>query len=139
MSEEDRSAGPAVSKQNDEEIARYLALRPWEYFDLERLELEPPLTYLRSGTKQDRVLRIILRSPSTGARLVLAFFGVEQLRFQTDGYFMFHLNITSIRDRHWERLKYIVHEEEEDTLRFYCERFESAMQVVADEIDEAAT
>lgn len=72
----------------------------------------------------------MLRSPGTRGRLILAFFGVEQLRFQTDGYFPFYLNITSIRDRHWERLKYIVHEEEEeeDTLRFYCERFEAAMQ-----------
>jgi hypothetical protein len=98
-------------------IAHYLALHPWDYYDLERFEFVPPLAYLvtaTTGTGQG----LALRAPATAGRLTLTFFGVEQLRFRPDGDICFHLSITSIRDRQWERLKYLVHEEEHDTLRF---------------------
>jgi hypothetical protein len=126
MSEETHAA---VDSQRDEAIAHYLALHPWDYYDLERIEFVPPLAYLVTATPgagQDRELRLALRAPATAGRLTLTFFGVEQLRFEPQGDICFHLSITSIRDRQWERLKYLVHEEEHDTLRFYCAQFEAA-------------
>ncbi len=126
MSEEIHAA---VDSLRDEAITHYLALHPWDYYDLERFEFVPPLAYLvtvTTGTRQDRELRLALRAPATAGRLTRTFFGVEQLRFEPDGDICFHLSITSIRDRQWERLKYLVHEEEHYTLRFYCARFEAA-------------
>jgi hypothetical protein len=48
----------APESQEDEAIVRYLALRPWEYYDLERLEFEPPLAYLATPTRESSVLRV---------------------------------------------------------------------------------
>ncbi len=84
----------------------------------------------------DVALHVTLRRPLSSDPmmpvLALSFYDVDQLRFTPSRFLPVYLDISSIRDRGWERLRYVVHEEEEDRLHFFCVRFEARLADSAD-------
>lgn len=108
----------------DDAVAQYVALNPAAYSELELFELRQPMSV--GGRSPETSLRIILRSGHfTGnSRLALTFHGIAELHLEAGAYSqLIQLEIISIRDRGWQQLNYLVHETENDVLRFYCQMF----------------
>jgi len=126
MSSGEAKGRPGAAGDEDEAIASYQALRPRAFTHLERFALVQPAT-----PGADVALHVTLRRPLSSDPmmpvLALSFYGVDQLRFTPSRFLPVYLDISSIRDRGWERLRYVVHEEEEDRLRFFCVRFEARL------------
>jgi len=116
-------------------INRYWSLKPLDFTELEQFTVFQPLPSARG--QPENTVYIVLRSRRRDPkeRLHLRFFGVDQLSLKVGAYaYLSMLEIISIQDRHWERLKFSVHETENDSLRFYCEDFEAQIQIETEEI-----
>jgi hypothetical protein len=121
----------------DDETRTYMSLNPWRFNEVVCLEIR------QSPPQQDRqiglTVGILLRPSNTDgpdtSRLHLVFHEVVDMRLEARAYFQLtQIEIFSIRDRGWERLNYLVHETEEDFMRFYCHRFEA--RLVAGDADK---
>jgi hypothetical protein len=63
-------------------------------------------------------------------RLILLFFGVRELKFNQPSlslHKMSLIEIDDIDDRQWEGINYRVKESEEDSMSFYCQRFDAVI------------
>ena len=123
--------------EEDNEIRHYMSLNPWRFNEVISLEIRqsPP----RPGRQIGLTVGILLRPSNTDgpdtSRLQRVFHEVVDMRLEARAYFQLtHIEIFSIRDRGWERLNYLVHEIEEDFMRFYCHRFEA--RLVAGDAEE---
>ena len=113
----------------DQQIEKFYSLKPSQFSTLVKLELEqilsleaPPVLSLkielRSENKQDK------------HSLILLFIGVQELRLKSlrSLYQILSLKITSIWDRQWEDINYEVKENEDDSLFFFCNNFQTQIQ-----------
>jgi len=122
---------------DDDAIRHYMALNPWRFNELVSLEIHQQAP--RITNSQGFTVRIILRpsDDTTPTRLHLVFYHVVDMRLNPGGYMqLMQTEIISIRDREWEQLNYLVHETEDDVMRFYCHHFEARLAPANDEEDE---
>jgi hypothetical protein len=106
----------------DDDSAHYLSLSPHDYYAVERLEVVQ--VHPRNSPDKLEVKIVFGKGLQGTPHLVLTFSGVTECRFQSTSLIQFvSLQITSIRDRHWEGLHYIVHDAENDDLYLLCDTF----------------
>jgi hypothetical protein len=116
----------------DVKIEHYYALKPIRFPVLAKLELYQEVPPRQSPS--DLSLEIELRSGKNtdSSRLCLSFSGVVSLRLVPSSSFVQFpfLEIRSIRDRHWENLRYEVEDIESNTLSFFCKDFDATLKEV---------
>jgi hypothetical protein len=114
----------------DVKIEHYYALKPIRFPVLAKLELYQEAPPRQSPS--DLSLEIELRpgKNTDSSRLCLSFSGVVSLRLVPSSSFVQFpfLEIRSIRDRHWENLRYEVEDTEGNTLSFFCKDFEVTLK-----------
>jgi hypothetical protein len=110
------------SSNTDSQIEHYWLLRPTQFSRLGRIELVQ-----RFGDDMGQDLALELRSgdPTTTRRLVMTFSSIGELLFSPGSWSVIpvYLEITSIRDRHWENANYRVSDSEHIDFSFYCQEF----------------
>ena len=117
----------------DELVDHYWSLRPtlFNVLDVMRLHQRKLDEDAPVRLELELVLRLFEQENDDRERLHLVFFGVTDLKFSGTGLVVFPLlEIFSIRDFQWERLKYRVKEIENGELSFYCESFTATLEVV---------
>lgn len=119
-----------MTKNNDTDsaISHYYSLKPITFYWVERLDIRQ--------TSPDDYYELTLEmemrhmDPQDKRRLLLKFDGVVNLRLtppQRMVLSMTQLEISSIKDMHWEGLKYSVKEVEDETISFLCHSFSASI------------
>lgn len=117
--------------EQDELVAHYWSLKPLRFTELECFELWYP--FRNEGERPTSALSIVLRPGGEieYPKLALHFIGVAELHLLADIHTQLpQIEISSVRDRGWEGLHYLVHETDSDRLRFYCDSFDA--RIVSD-------
>jgi hypothetical protein len=111
-----------------EKIERYHSAHPLRFPILGDMAIEQVATYSEPARRLDMTIR--LRSERGDQWLTLKFYGVQELVLRQPTLTEIRvsaLELTSIRELHWENLKYKVRESEENIFSFYCSDFDVDM------------
>ncbi|HVK04936.1 MAG TPA: hypothetical protein VM490_15775 [Armatimonadaceae bacterium] len=120
---------------SDHAIDHYHALKPTEFPRLGRIELTQRFD---PDAGQDLTLELWPRE-GCARRLLLTFENVRDFRFAPGAWSQIpvHLEITCIRDRQWDAVRYRVTDCEHLDFAFYCERLHAELSDGADDERDA--
>jgi hypothetical protein len=117
-------------KPDDEEIDKYLSLKPFSFDFLERFELQQHEifedTYSSIYTLSVELWLCQVSTDEPHPQLRLLFGEVQKLNFQPSFPLTLRLRIRSLRQDQWEYLRYAVSDDDAG-LSFYCRSFEASL------------
>jgi hypothetical protein len=115
---------------SDKSIEAYYALKPNLFPTLVRLEMRQEQNFM--DDTPILVLNIELRPKSfqDSQRLLLMFFDVSGLKLTPPDMSLLQfmdIEISSIREQQWEKIRYTVREIEDDAIEFRCAKFSASI------------
>lgn len=114
---------------SDPLVAQYYSLKPFNFHDVERIEVRQTTSDEGYTTFLDMEVRHI--NLEENRRLFLTFNGVLNLRLTPPMRMVIQiitLEVRSIKERQWEGANYSVKETEHDTVSFLCRDFTAVVR-----------
>jgi hypothetical protein len=114
-------------------IEHYQSLKSTKFPLLARIDIHQ--IWSDNEIPPDLQVELEMRSRQVGSHeaLILQFLGVRELRFSQPSLSLLQitlLEISSIKDRGWETLRYKVKDEEDGNLSFFCADFHADIKTI---------